>query len=268
VADLNDKTSDKKPAASSDAKAADPAGPRFDPKAVKVGGESIVDRLYPHRKKIGLFILSAAVIWAVVAIVIHYKDAGSEQATDKLAAVLDLGDKPVKAPEPAGSAGSAAPSALDSYPDVKTRANALLDALAKQGTHQAGPVYRASLLVQAGKLDDAIAEYKRGQGELGIDGVLAREGLGLAQEQKAVDPKNDAQTRQTGLQEALATFESMQPDDKGPRRDFALYHQGRIQALLGKTADAKASFEKAKDLAKTDPELAELVEQHLESLGT
>jgi tetratricopeptide (TPR) repeat protein len=267
VADSNDKTSDKKAPEAGDAKAAAAAGPRFDPKPVNVGGESLVDRLYPHRKKIGLFIATAAVIWAVVAVVIHFKDAGSEKATDKLAAVLDLGDKPVKAPE-VGSNGSAAAPADGSYPDVKTRANALLDALAKQGTHAAGPVYRASLLVQAGKLDDAIAEYKRAQGELGIDGVLAREGLGLAQEQKAEDPKVDAATRQKGLEEALATFKAMQPDENGQRRDFALYHQGRIQVLLNRPADAKASFDKAKELAKNDPELAELVEQRIASLGT
>ncbi|HEX4452787.1 MAG TPA: hypothetical protein VH143_18055 [Kofleriaceae bacterium] len=268
MADQTDKTSDKKAPESGEPKSA-AATPRFDPKPVSVGGESIVDRLYPHRKKIGLFIATGAVIWAVVAVVIHFKDSGAEKATDKLAAVLDLGDKPVKAPEPAGSAGSAAPAPTnDSFPDVKTRANALLDALAKQNTTAAGPVYRASLLVQAGKLDDAIAEYKRAQGELGLDGVLAREGLGLAQEQKAEDPKNDAATRQKGLEEALATFVSMQPTETGPRRDFALYHQGRIQVLLGKSADAKALFDKAKELAKNNPELAELVEQRLASLGT
>jgi tetratricopeptide (TPR) repeat protein len=266
VADQTDKTSDKKAPDSAEAKPS-AAAPRFDPKPVNVGGESLVDRLYPHRKKIGLFIATGAVIWGVVAVVIHFKDSGAEKATDKLAVVLDLGDKPVKAAEPVGS-GSAAAPVTDSFPDVKTRANALLDALAKQGTHAAGPVYRASLLVQAGKLDDAIAEYKQAQGELGLDGVLAREGLGLAQEQKAEDPKNDAATRQKGLEEALATFQSMQPDDRGPRRDFSLYHQGRIQVLLGKSADAKASFDKAKDLAKNDPELAELVEQRLASLGT
>ena len=38
----------------------------------------------------------------------------------------------------------------------------------------------------------------------------------------------------------------MQPDEKGPRHVYALYHQGRIQAALGKSAEAKALFEKAK----------------------
>jgi predicted RNA polymerase sigma factor len=38
--------------------------------------------------------------------------------------------------------------------------------------------------------------------------------------------------------------------------------------LLGKTADAKAAFDKAKALAKDSPELTELVDERLASLGT
>jgi tetratricopeptide (TPR) repeat protein len=258
VADQTDKTTEKTKGNAPEAPA---SAPRFDPKPVNVGGESLVDRIYPHRKKVGLFIASGAVIWGIVAIVIHFKDAKAEKATDKLAAVLDLGQQQIRSV----GMGSDAP---DTFADAKDRANKLLDALAKQGTNAAGPVYRASLLVQAGKLDDAIAEYKGAQGELGLDGVLAREGLGLAQEQKAEDPKNDAATRQKGLEEALATFTAMQPDEKGPRRSFALYHQGRILVLLGKNADAKVAFDKAKELAKDSPELAELVEERLASLGT
>ena len=261
MADKTEKTSDK-------TKGKAPAEERFDPKPVHVGGESLVDRLYPHRFKIAVFIGSALIIWGIVAIVIHFKDSSSQKATNKLAVVLDIGDKPIR-PAPEGSAaGSGSAASDDSFPSAKDRADKMLDALAKQGTDAAGPVYRASLLVQAGKLDDAIAEYKRGQGQLGIDGVLAREGLGLAQEQKAEDPKNDPATRQKGLEEALATFTSMQPDATGPRRDFALYHQGRILELLGKKADAKAAFDKAKELAKDSPELAELVDERLASLGT
>jgi tetratricopeptide (TPR) repeat protein len=262
VADqIKKKTSDKK---SEDMPAETPNGPRFDPKPVNVGGESIVDRLYPHSKKIGLFVLSAALIWGVVAVAIHFKDAKAEKATDRLAKVLQLGDEPIRP----GGGGSADPaSKRPGFANAKERANALLDELAKQGTDAAGPVYRGSLLVQAGKLDDAIAEFKRGQGATGLDGVLAREGLGLAQEQKAEDPKLDATTRQKGLEEALATFQSMQPDEKGPRRAFALYHQGRMLVLLQKPAEARTAFDKAKELAKGNAELKELVEERLASLG-
>ena len=37
--------------------------------------------------------------------------------------------------------------------------------------------------------------------------------------------------------------------ETGPRYAYALYHQGRIQQTLGKTAEAKALYEKAKPLA-------------------
>ena len=263
------KTSDKKskPKAQGNADAAteaegDASEARFDPKPVNVGGESLVDRLYPHRKKIALFIGSALAIWGIVAIVVHVRAASAEKATGKLVSVLDVGREEIRQPGEAAD-----PKKLPSFANAKERADAVLDALAKQGTDAAGPVYRASLLVTAGKLDDAINEYQLAAGQPGLDGVLAREGLGLAQEQRAIDQK-DATAKQKGLEEALATFESMQPDETGPRHSYALYHQGRILALLGKTADAKAAFDKAKALAKDSPELGELVDEHLAGLGS
>ena len=82
------------------------------------------------------------------------------------------------------------------------------------------------------------------------------------------EAEKDAATRQKGLESALATFATMQPDDKGPRYAYALYHQGRVQALLGKTADAKATLEKAKAAGKALAELEPLVDARLASLGT
>ena len=97
--------------------------------------------------------------------------------------------------------------------------------------------------------------------------MLAREGLGLALEAKAHDTK-DAAASQKLLEEALAAFTAMQPDEKGPLRAYALYHQGRVLVLLGKNGDAKAAFQKAKDLAKEkDADLAELVDERLALLG-
>ena len=76
---------------------------------------------------------------------------------------------------------------------------------------------------------------------------------------------------------ALAAFTAMQPDEAGPRRAHALYHMGRLQQTLGKTAEAKASFEKAKPLAATvepaSPEpsinhyqLSQLIERRLSTM--
>jgi len=118
-----------------------------------------------------------------------------------------------------------------------------------------------------GHVDEAITEYRKGVAGKTVDGLLCREGLGLALEAKAAADKDPA-VRQKGLEEALAAFVAMQPDDAGPRRVYALYHQARIQQLLGKRADAKALFEKAKLANKdADHEIADLIEKRLAALG-
>ena len=238
-----------------------PAG--FDPKPVQVGGESILDRLLPHMKKIVVAIVITSVILGVVFFFIWLKDRKLEKQTDQLAEVLEVGDRTVRAPGEAPDPKEKQPS----FADPKERANAVLDTLGKQETDLAGAGYKASALLAAGKLDEAIAEYKRGQAEPGIEGVLAREGLGLALEAKA-EAEKDPAARQKGLEEALAAFQAMQPDEKGPRRAYALYHQGRILSplLLNRPAEAKAAFEKAKELGKETP-LVELIDERLIALG-
>lgn len=245
------------------------ATPRFDPKPVQVGGESLLDRLLPHMKKIVVGVIACAIVIGAVSVVVTIRDHGRASETNKTIAVLDVEAEPLRGPiaEPAAGSGSnAAQKPPEGFATEKDRAAATLDAIAKQGA-DVSPTVRGSLLVEAGKLDDAIAEYKHGIGVVGIDGVLAREGLGLAQEMKAEQDK-DAAARQSGLEAALATFQSMQPDEKGPRRGYALYHQGRILGLLGKRDEAKAALQKAKDLSKdTDPDLVALVDARLATLG-
>lgn len=236
--------------------------PQFDPKPVQLGGESLVDRILPHMKKIVLALVAGAVVLAVIFFFVWLRERKMAAETDKLAAVLDVADRPVAPPAPADPK---APKP-QGFATEQERAVAVLDALAKQGGEAAaGATYRASLLVTAGRLDEAIAEYKKATGQPALDGVLAREGLGIALELKATK-ETDAAARQKGLEDALATFKTMQPLDDGPRRAYALYHQGRILALLGKTDDAKSAFNKAKELAKDSPELPELVDERLASL--
>lgn len=243
----------------------DPAGEeRFDPKPVQIGGESIVDRLMPHRKKILMIILAGFAVYGAIAIVIHFRDKKREKHTDELAAVLNVAEQKVR---PAGKPADPT-SKEQTFGDAKERANAILSELARQSDEGAGPAFKASQLVTAGKLDDAITEYRKGAASPGPDGVLAREGLGLALEMKATAKEADAATRQKGLEDALAAFKSMQPDDKGAGAAYAHYHQGRILVLLGKKDEAKAEFQKAKDIGKDkDPDLAELVEMRLAMLG-
>jgi predicted negative regulator of RcsB-dependent stress response len=256
VADKDDKI------ASNDAPSAKPG---FDPKPVQLGGESLVERLLPHMKKIAIALIGVALILTVVFTVRHFKERDRQKQTAKFAKVMEIADREVKEPG-AAPVDPKDPKAKDpTFASGKDRAQAILDELNKQGTNIAGPVYKASLLVQAGKPDEAIAEYKKGTSAKGLDGVLAREGLGIAQETKALGEK-DAAARQRGLDEALATFQSMQPDDKGPRAAYAAYHQGRIHAQMQKWAEARAALEKAKTLG-AEGELPTMIDERLASLG-
>jgi len=256
---------DKKPAQTPDGKPAT-ATPGFDPKPVRLGDDSILDRLLPHMKKIVYALVAASVVLGVIFFFVWLRDRKRAAATEKLATVVELGERPVKGaldlPDPQEGSGSAA---KPNFGDAHERAVALIDALAKSDADP-GPSYRGSLLVQVGKLDEAIAEFRKGQTKTGLEGVLSREGLGLALEMRAEANKTDANARQQGLQEALAVFQAMQPDDAGPRRAYALYHQGRVLAELGKTADAKAALSKAKDLGGST-DLPPLIDERLAQLG-
>jgi len=73
--------------------------------------------------------------------------------------------------------------------------------------------------------------------------------------------------QKTGYQAALDAYKAMQPDDTGPRAAIAKYHEGRMLEQLGKTAEAKAAFEKAKTMDKESGELGSLIEARLATLG-
>ena len=243
----------------------DPAAkPKEPPKPVHIGGESLLDRLLPHLKKIIVGIIVLAVVLTIIFAIRWFKERKQIAATEKLVPVMEVVDKPVlpgEKPDPK----------TPSFPGTKEKAAAVLDTMTKQGTDTPTPAFKASMLVDAGRLDEAIDVYKKCIADTSlakqIDGVLCREGLGLAQEAKATAEK-DSTARQKGLEEALATFQSMQPDEAGPRRAYALYHTARMQLLLGKKADAKASFEKAKEANKEmDREIADMIEKRLAALG-
>jgi hypothetical protein len=230
------------------------------PKPVHIGGETLLDRLLPHMKQIIIAIVVISAVLVVIFTIRWIKERGQIGATRKLDQVLEVAREPLRGkdekPDPQ----------KPSFGDSKERGGAVLGEIAKQGTDVAGHAFRGGQLMDAGKVDDAIAEYRQGVGDKTIEGVLCREGLGLALEAKAMTEKDTA-GRQKGLEEALAAFTAMQPDEAGMRRAYALYHQGRIQQLLGKRAEAKALFEKSKAAIKSDHDLTDLVEKRLAALG-
>jgi len=231
------------------------------PRPVHIGGESFLDRIRPHIKQIVIACLVAAVILSVIFTVKWFGERKQQDATEKLDRVLEVADQPIR-----GKDDKPDPK-KPSFANAKERAAAVLDAIAKQGTDLAGAAFRGGQLLDAGKPDEAIIEYKKGVADKTIEGVLCREGLGLALEAKATAEK-DATARQKGLEDALAAFTAMQTDEAGPRRTYALYHQARLTALLGKRSEAKALFEKAKAAnTDADQDIAELIEKRLAALG-
>jgi tetratricopeptide (TPR) repeat protein len=242
----------------------DASKPAEPPKPVHIGGESLLDRLLPHMKQIIIAIVVVSAVLVVVFTIRWFKERGQITATEKLDKILEVAREPIRGkdekPDPQ----------RPSFGDAKERGQAVLAEIAKQGTDVAGHAFRGGQLMDAGKIDDAIAEYRQGAGDKTIDktieGVLCREGLGIALETKALAEKDNA-ARQKGLEEALTAFTVMQPDETGMRHAHALYHQGRIQQTLGKRAEAKALFEKAKAAIKSDHDLSELVDKRLAALG-
>lgn len=240
----------------------DPSKPKTPPKPVFVGGESLADRILPHMKKIIIGVIVVAVVAGSIAGVRAWKHHGQEDRTEKLAHVFDVAQRPVAAP------GATPDPKNPAFATAQERAKAVLDEMAKQKAKPPGHAYRGGVLFEAGDLDAAIAEYRRGLDAKGIEGVLAREGLGIALESKAA-AEQDAAARGKLLEEALAIYQRMQPDKQGPRHVYALYHQGRVQAALGKTAEAKALFEQATELLAAVPghELRALLQSRLAALG-
>jgi predicted negative regulator of RcsB-dependent stress response len=236
----------------------DASQPAEPPKPVHIGGESIADRILPHIKKILVMFIVVAVVISAILVVRWRKQVRQEVATEQLAEVLAVARRPVG---PEETVIPPAPAATEPrFATPKERADAVLATLTTSGAKSV-PYYKAALLLDAGKLDEAIAEYRAGTTAKGLDGVIAREGLGVALETKAA-AQADPAARQQLLEEALAAFTAMQPDEKGPRRGYALYHQGRLQLALGKRDEAKASFEKAKEAAAST-ELPELIDRRL-----
>lgn len=221
--------------------------PGITPKTMKLGDETLIERIVPHIKKILVTVILVAVAVSVILVIRWRGEVKKEKATAKLLDVLQIARRQV-GPETPVVPGVTPPKTEEpKFATEKDRAEAVLVAMTTSGATTVSS-YKGALLMDAGKVDEAIAEYRTGLGVADLEGVLNREGLGLALEAKAISEK-DAGARQRLLEESLAAFTAMQPAEDGPRRAYALYHQGRIEQTLGKTAEAKATFEKAKPLA-------------------
>lgn len=240
--------------------------PSLGPKvtAVHVGDDSLLERLVPHMKKIGIALVVLALILTVYFSYRWYQHDKAEKSTQRLANALEVVDRPVipeddANPLPGDKLG-------DHFKTYAERADKGLAALGKVGQLRgAASLFEAHLLVEAGKLDQALAMYRRLGNGPSLDAVIAREGIGTVLETQAGASKDPAAGRKL-LEDALTAYRASQPDDKGPRRDYSLYHEGRVLAALGKKSEAIAQLKKALTVAPGS-DLKGLIEMQLSSLG-
>lgn len=231
--------------------------------AVHVGGESILDRLLPHAKKIGLALGGAALIVTGVFTYRYLQHRKAERATTSVVKALELADRQVFVDDPTIPQP---PIEEEIFKTEAERSQAVLGALAKTGRARgAVAMVEAQNLLRDGKLDQALALYRKHAHASGIDGLLAREGVGITLEAQAGAAKDPA-ARQKLLEDALTAFQAIQPDDKGPRRDYALYHAARLLEELGKPTEAAAALEQAL-AAVPDTSLEPVIRNRLSALG-
>jgi len=234
---------------------------------VAVGGDALVDRILPHLRKIIVGVVAGAVVLAAVFGWRSWREREAQKATNELAEALDVLHRKVDEPKPAADdkakpddktkpAPDETKSTGVTYPSPQARAEAAANALRQAGeVRGAARLLEGNLLLEAGKLADAEAVYRSGATGPSLEAVLSREGLGYVAEARADAAKEPAE-RQKLLEAALAAFRAVQPDDKGPRRDYALYHEARILTLLDQRAEARAALEKALAIApKSDLEI-------------
>jgi predicted negative regulator of RcsB-dependent stress response len=223
-------------------KTEEPAAPGVNPTPVYIGGESLADKIVPHVKKILVMLGVVSLVATVFFTYRWWAHRKAEKATAALVTALDHAsweiEPPPTEPDPTPPDPEAEPPRT--YPTHQARAESALGKLRQvSGDQRSGAaLLEADLLYEAGQLDQAEAIYRKLSGRGGVEGVVAREGVGFVAEAKG------------DLDTALEAFRAAQPDEAGPRREYALYHEGRILAQQGKKDEARAAFEKALEKAK------------------
>lgn len=207
------------------------------------------EALRPHALKIAIAVGLVAVLLVGFATLRWVKERSAARATASFVAALEAADRPVREPGEDGAEPVAAPDEPAPYASAEERARQVLahaEAVeAKGGLGAAAALVRARALMELERFADAAREFATAaSGELPEPARLAaREGVGYAYEAEA-ERAEDPAARTAAFERALEAFRDMQPAEDGPRRDWALYHEARVLATLGKRDEARASYQK------------------------
>ena len=234
---------------------------------------SAFDRLFhavrPHAVRLAIFLGVIALIVLGFTTWKWWQNRQLTSATELYARAVELGQVAVRPPEPPAAArpGEKAPPAVpkkkpamrehdprnlpSEFASAEERARAVLAALDELGSdHDSSGVARQALLLEGqalhelGRYNEAAERYRRYADGGGPEALVveAREGLAYSLEAQAMAEK-EAKQREAGLEHTLKAFQEMQPKPEGLHHDEALYHQGRILAALGRTDQARKTFE-------------------------
>lgn len=242
------------------------------------GVAKLAEKLRPYAWR--LAILITVVTIGIVSFTTYrwWQDRKAKNATAIFVEALDIARSDIvpedaEPPQPDGDDPLAEADQPTTYPSSEDRAKAQLEALERLRSEYGGTdvvsevrLVEASTLAELGRYDDALKLYKAyasGDGSALLR-AIAREGVGYVLEAKALAAE-DASAREAGLREALAAFQSVQPKEDGPRRDYALYHEGRILATLDEHDRAVEVFEKVLAIEPPSP-LADEVNARLASM--
>jgi tetratricopeptide (TPR) repeat protein len=219
-------------------------------------------RIEPYMRAILITIGSAVAVWFLVYGISGWMEHKAQAAAEQFGHAVKIYDADLSTDENS-------PKGEEEIPRFKTekeRADATFAALDELDKKWSGSdvaksarVFRAGVLYDLGRFDEAAATYKKFLDEVrGRDvplAAMAQEGLGLCLE------------AQGKLDEALAAFQALEPSHGDFYRDRALYAQARIYQRKGDKEKAKGIYQQI--LTKTPQTLLkDEIQSRLASLET
>jgi predicted negative regulator of RcsB-dependent stress response len=236
----------------------------------------VIEMIRPHAVKLISVVTGVAVVLIGFSIWSYVQEKRESNATRQFSEAIARESAPLEADvDLAALQGETPDPTVIKYKTANDRTQAALaeiEALeSRYGSADVGAqgiLVKAALAYDLGKWDEARAAYQqylsRGSKVPQLV-VVAREGIGFTEEAKAL-AEPDASARNAGLKKALEAYQQVETDEKSPFFADALYHQGRITALMGDPKGAVALFKRAQ-AAHPSPAIADDIETRLAALA-
>lgn len=198
-------------------------------------------KVVEHQKAVGLGLLAVVAVALAVALISHFAQGRSNEASAALSRALELTRRGV-----AGSLEPGQDATAEKFPSAKAKSEEIakqLEAVRAQfpssDAARTALVFLGDAQFQTGKLDAAQASYEQYLASAPAGEplrALALQGLGYTMEAKK------------DLDKALDTFSKMGAEAAGdPAKADAAFQRARVIELQGKKQEAAAAYQKVKD---------------------